>query len=101
MSESGVFWDCIEHVRGLAELALAGEVDATVTNALSKEAINMAGHHFSGHTILALNIQAIGNGFSGGIPIIIYARMEFLMLIYCRGMAAFLRRKFGGSAINN
>lgn len=32
------------------ELALAGEVDATVTNALSKEAINMAGHHYSGHT---------------------------------------------------
>lgn len=26
------------------------EVDATVTNALSKEAINMAGHHYSGHT---------------------------------------------------
>ena len=27
-----------------------GQVDATVTNALSKEAINMAGHHYSGHT---------------------------------------------------
>ena len=32
------------------ELAMAGEVDATITNALSKEAINMAGHHYSGHT---------------------------------------------------
>ena len=32
------------------ELAMAGEVDATVTNALSKEGINMAGHHYSGHT---------------------------------------------------
>lgn len=32
------------------ELAVEGQVDATVTNALSKEAINMAGHHFSGHT---------------------------------------------------
>ena len=32
------------------ELALAGEVDATVTNALNKEAINLAGHHYSGHT---------------------------------------------------
>ena len=30
--------------------ALAGEIDATVTNAISKEAINMAGHHYSGHT---------------------------------------------------
>ena len=32
------------------ELAMNGEVDATVTNALNKEAINMAGHHYSGHT---------------------------------------------------
>ena len=32
------------------ELAMAHEVDATVTNALSKEAINLAGHHYSGHT---------------------------------------------------
>ncbi len=32
------------------ELAMKGDVDATVTNALNKEAINMAGHHFSGHT---------------------------------------------------
>lgn len=32
------------------ELAMEGKVDATVTNALSKEAINMAGHHYSGHT---------------------------------------------------
>jgi len=31
-------------------LAMAGEVDAVVTNAISKEAINMAGHHYSGHT---------------------------------------------------
>lgn len=32
------------------ELAMAGQADATVTNPLSKEAINLAGHHFSGHT---------------------------------------------------
>ena len=38
------------YVKKVIELALAGEIDATVTNALSKEAINMAGHHFSGHT---------------------------------------------------
>lgn len=38
------------YVKKVIELALAGEVDATVTNAISKEAINMAGHHFSGHT---------------------------------------------------
>lgn len=39
-----------QYVRKVIELAMAGEVDATVTNALSKEAINMAGHHYSGHT---------------------------------------------------
>lgn len=32
------------------ELAMNGEIDATVTNALNKEAINLAGHHYSGHT---------------------------------------------------
>lgn len=32
------------------ELAMAGKVDATVTNPLNKEALNLAGHHFSGHT---------------------------------------------------
>lgn len=39
-----------QYVKKVIELALSGQVDATVTNALSKEAINMAGHHFSGHT---------------------------------------------------
>jgi len=38
---------CVEKV---IQLALAGEVDATITNALNKEAINLAGHHYSGHT---------------------------------------------------
>ena len=32
------------------ELAMAGEIDGTVTNALNKEAINLAGHHYQGHT---------------------------------------------------
>lgn len=32
------------------ELALSKEVDGTVTGPIHKEAINMAGHHFSGHT---------------------------------------------------
>lgn len=39
-----------QSVRKAIELALEGEIDATVTNALNKEAINLAGHHFSGHT---------------------------------------------------
>ena len=36
-------------VKKVIELAMAGEVDATVTNALNKEAMNLAGHHFNGH----------------------------------------------------
>ena len=38
------------YVEKAISLATAGEVDATVTNALNKEALNLAGHHFSGHT---------------------------------------------------
>ena len=38
------------YVEKVIGLALAGEVDATVTNALSKEAINLAGHSYAGHT---------------------------------------------------
>ena len=39
-----------QYVCKVIHLALEGKIDATVTNALSKEAINMAGHHYSGHT---------------------------------------------------
>lgn len=39
-----------QYVKKVIEMAMAGEVDATVTNALNKDHINMAGHHFSGHT---------------------------------------------------
>lgn len=38
------------YVKKVIELAMEGEVDATVTNALNKESINLAGYHFSGHT---------------------------------------------------
>ncbi len=38
------------YVEKVIQMALAGEVDGTVTNAFSKEAINLAGHHYSGHT---------------------------------------------------
>ena len=39
-----------QYVVKVIELVMKGEIDATVTNALNKEAINMAGHHYSGHT---------------------------------------------------
>jgi 4-hydroxythreonine-4-phosphate dehydrogenase len=37
-------------VRKAIELAMNGEVDGTVTGPIHKEAINLAGHRFSGHT---------------------------------------------------
>ena len=39
-----------QYVKKVIELAMNHEVDATVTNALNKEAVNLAGHHYSGHT---------------------------------------------------
>jgi len=38
------------YVRKAIELAMDRQIDGTVTNALNKEAMNLAGHHFSGHT---------------------------------------------------
>lgn len=37
-------------VAAAIELALCGEIDGTVTAPLNKEALNLAGHHYSGHT---------------------------------------------------
>lgn len=39
-----------QYVKKVIELAMNHEIDATVTNALNKEAMNLAGHHYSGHT---------------------------------------------------
>ncbi|MEX2784105.1 4-hydroxythreonine-4-phosphate dehydrogenase PdxA [Streptococcus sp. H49] len=38
------------YVKKVIELALAKAVDATVTNPLNKEALNLSGHHYAGHT---------------------------------------------------
>ncbi len=39
-----------EAVKKVIDLAMANEIDATITGPLNKEALNMAGHHFNGHT---------------------------------------------------
>ena len=39
-----------QYVVKAIELAMSDEIDGTVTNAFNKEAINLAGHHYSGHT---------------------------------------------------
>lgn len=37
-------------VRTVIELAMANKIDATITGPLNKEALNLAGYHYSGHT---------------------------------------------------
>lgn len=39
-----------EYIKKVIEMALAKEVDATVTGPIHKEAINQAGFHYAGHT---------------------------------------------------
>jgi 4-hydroxythreonine-4-phosphate dehydrogenase len=43
-------------VKRAAEMVQAGEADAIVTAPLSKEALQMAGHHFEGHTELLAHL---------------------------------------------
>ncbi|WP_316976920.1 4-hydroxythreonine-4-phosphate dehydrogenase PdxA [Shumkonia mesophila] len=38
------------YVAKAIELAMAGQVDGTVTGPINKESLNLAGHHYSGHT---------------------------------------------------
>ncbi len=39
-----------DYVAKVIELAMQGEIDATVTGPINKAAINSAGHHYAGHT---------------------------------------------------
>ena len=43
------------------ELAMGGSADAVVTGPISKEAINMAGHHYSGHTEIFAEYTGTGS----------------------------------------
>ena len=50
-----------DYIKRATDLALAGEVDAIVTCAINKDALNRAGHHFDGHTgLLAALCQSPG-----------------------------------------
>jgi 4-hydroxythreonine-4-phosphate dehydrogenase len=46
MAGATSFWT----VKQVIDLALAGEIDATVTGPINKKSINLAGHDFAGHT---------------------------------------------------
>ena len=51
-------YECI--VRAV-DLALAGDIAAIVTSALHKEALNLAGHHFPGHTELLAHLCGVSS----------------------------------------
>ena len=48
-------------VKKVIDLALAGEIDATVTNPINKEALNLAGHHYAGHTEIYADLTGTKN----------------------------------------
>ena len=48
-------------VKKAIELAMAGEVDGTVTAPLNKEALNLAGWHYSGHTEIYADLTGTEN----------------------------------------
>ena len=50
-----------EYVRKVIELALAKEIDATVTGPINKEAINVAGFHYAGHTEIYARLTGTQN----------------------------------------
>lgn len=50
-----------QYVTKVIDLALSGKVDATVTNAFNKEAVNLAGHHYSGHTEIYADLTGTKN----------------------------------------
>jgi 4-hydroxythreonine-4-phosphate dehydrogenase len=41
---------CYEYIKKVIDMAMAGEIDATVTGPIHKEALNAAGYHYAGHT---------------------------------------------------
>ena len=48
-------------IKKVIELALAGEIDATVNNPINKEALNLAGHHYAGHTEIYADLTGTKN----------------------------------------
>ena len=48
-----------QSVKKVIELAMLGEIDATVTGPINKKSINEAGHHFAGHTEIYAHFTGI------------------------------------------
>lgn len=54
---------CVRYIKRAVELAMAGEVDCMVTAPINKEAMNLAGHHFDGHTGLLAHLTKSKSSF--------------------------------------
>jgi len=50
-----------ESITKVIELAMKGKIDATVTGPIHKEALNLAGHHYSGHTEIYAELTGTKN----------------------------------------
>ncbi len=59
-------------VRKAIELAMAGEIDAIVTNPISKEAINLGGHRYNGHTEILTDLT----GSSGNVMMLAHGNLR-------------------------
>ena len=54
---------CVRYIKRAVELATSGEVDCIVTAPINKEAMNLAGHHFDGHTGLLAHLTGSKSSF--------------------------------------
>lgn len=53
----------VRYIRRAVEMALAGDADCIVTAPINKEAMNLAGHHFDGHTGLLAHLTGSKSSF--------------------------------------
>jgi 4-phospho-D-threonate 3-dehydrogenase / 4-phospho-D-erythronate 3-dehydrogenase len=53
----------VRYIRRAVELALSGAVDCIVTAPINKEAMNLAGHHYDGHTGLLAHLTGSKSSF--------------------------------------
>ncbi|MCV9998840.1 4-hydroxythreonine-4-phosphate dehydrogenase PdxA [Pararhizobium sp. YC-54] len=53
----------VRYIKRAVELAMSGEVDCIVTAPINKEAMNLAGHHFDGHTGLLAHLTGSKSSF--------------------------------------
>ncbi|APO78502.1 4-hydroxythreonine-4-phosphate dehydrogenase 3 (plasmid) [Rhizobium etli 8C-3] len=54
---------CVRYISRAVELAMSGDADVIVTAPINKEAMNLAGHHFDGHTGLLAHLTGSRSSF--------------------------------------